>query len=72
PDDIDLCPYNYNPFRFVEFEYPRSLHTRSTGCYDTKTGTYIYEIEYENIICIKNGMDIVIKRNGRIKEVYKL
>ena len=72
PDDIDLCPYNYNPFRFVEFEYPRSSHIRSTGCYDTKTGTYIYDIEYENIFCIKNGMDIVIKRNGRIKEVYKL
>ncbi|MGN1406590.1 MAG: WG repeat-containing protein [Erysipelotrichaceae bacterium] len=72
PDDIDLCPYNYNPFRFVEFEYPRSSHKRSTGCYDTKTREYIYDAEPEDICCVRNGMDIVIKRNGRVKEVYKL
>ena len=72
PDDIDLCPYNYNPFRFVEFEYPRSLHTRSTGCYDTKTGVYIYDAEPEDIFCIRNGIDIVIKSKVGVKEVYKL
>lgn len=72
PDDVDLCLYNDYGERFIDFEMLPDRFPFRYGCYDTKTRTYIYDVEPKDILEINNGMDIVIKRNGILKEVYEL
>ena len=72
PDDVSLCLFNDYSERFIDFEILPDRFPFREGYYDTKTRTYIYDVDLKDILEIKNGMDIVIKRNGKLKEVYML
>ena len=72
PDDVSLCLFNDYSERFIDFEILPDRFPFREGYYDTKTRTYIYDVDLKDILEIKNSMDIVIKRNGKLKEVYML
>lgn len=72
PEDVELCSNNDYDERFIDFEITARTLKRREGYYDTKTRTYIYDVDIKDILEINNGMDIVIKRNGKLKEVYVL
>ncbi|MDY4640990.1 MAG: hypothetical protein SO412_04440, partial [Erysipelotrichaceae bacterium] len=71
-NDVSLCLFNDYSERFIDFEILPDRFPFREGYYDTKTRTYIYDVDLKDILEIKNGIDIVIKSKVGVKEVYKL